>query len=84
MSPMGTFIKDAWLFGLVPVTETCAGLDMHRTQILYDKTQVAWDKYGCQASNLPPELKEVHARIHAVAIERAKALGWEPEIYLSE
>jgi hypothetical protein len=26
----------------------------------------------------------VHARIHAAAIERAKAMGREPEMYLSE
>lgn len=77
MSLMGTIIKDAWLFGLVPETETCAGWDVHRIQILYEKTQKAWDEYGCLASNLPPELKEVHARIHAAAIERAKAMGWD-------
>lgn len=84
MSAMGAIVKDAWLFGILPETETCAGWDVNRIQILYDKTQVEWDKYGCLASNLPPELRELHARIHAAAIERAKALGWEPEMYLSE
>ncbi|HUW27047.1 MAG TPA: hypothetical protein VMV97_00420 [Sulfuriferula sp.] len=84
MSAMGAIVKDAWLFGILPETETCAGWDINRIQILYDKTQVEWDKYGCLASNLLPELRERHARIHAAAIERAKALGWEPEMYLSE
>lgn len=84
MSAMGAIVKDAWLFGILPEAETCAGWDVNRIQILYDKTQVEWDKYGCLASNLPPELRERHARIHAAAIERAKALGWEPEMYLSE
>jgi len=84
MSAMGAIIKDAWLFGILPETETCAGWDVNRIQILYDKTQMEWDKYGCLASNLPPELRDRHARIHAAAIERAKALGWEPEMYLSE
>ncbi|MHB1176203.1 MAG: hypothetical protein ACYCZJ_13870 [Sulfuriferula sp.] len=84
MSAMGAIIKDAWLFGLLPETETCAGWDVNRIQNVYDKTQVEWDKYGCLVSNLPPELRERHERIHAVAIERAKSLGWEPEMYLSE
>ncbi|GCB02005.1 hypothetical protein SFMTTN_2821 [Sulfuriferula multivorans] len=84
MSAMGAIIKDAWLFGILPETETCAGWDVNRIQILYDKTQVEWDKYGCLASNLPAELRERHARIHAAAIERAKTMGWEPEMYLSE
>lgn len=84
MSAMGAIIKDAWLFGLLPETETCAGWDVNRIQILYDKTQVEWDKYGCLASNLPAELCERHARFHAAAIERAKTMGWEPEMYLSE
>lgn len=84
MSAMGAIVKDAWLFGILPETETCVGWDVNRIQILYDKTQVEWDKYGCLASNLPSELRERHARIHAAAIERAKALGWEPEMYLSE
>jgi len=84
MSAMGAIVKNAWLFGILPETETCTGWDVNRIQILYDKTQVDWDKYGCLASNLSPELRERHARIHAAAIERAKALGWVPEMYLSE
>lgn len=51
---------------------------------VYDKIQVAWDKYGCLVSNFRPELRERHSRIHAVEIVRAKALGWEPEMYLNE
>ena len=84
MSPMGTIIKDAWLFDLIPETETCVGWDAHRIQILYEKPQLEWDKYGCLASKLPPELKEKHGRIHAAAIKRAMEMGWEPEMYLSE
>lgn len=84
MTATGAIIKDAWLFGLLPETETCAGWDLNRIQSVYDQTQVEWDKYGCLVSNLPPALRERHGRIHAVAIERAKSLGWEPEMYLSE
>lgn len=62
MSAMGAITKDAWLFGILPETETCAGWDGNRIQILYDKTQVEWDKYGCLVSNLPAELRERLAR----------------------
>lgn len=84
MSSMGAIVKDAWIFGILPETETCAGWDVGRMQIIYDQTQKEWGKYGCLASHLPADLQERHARIHADAIERAKELGWEPEMYSSE
>ncbi len=33
--------------------------------------------------NLPQELREKHANIHAVALEKAKAMGWTPEEWLT-
>jgi hypothetical protein len=80
MTPTGTIVRDAHVFGLIPETETCAGWNHGRLEELYDRVAKAWEPYGSLASHLPPELKERHARIFTAAIERARALGWAPEV----
>jgi len=79
MTPTGNIIRDAWVFGLLSETETCAGWTMAQVEILYDKVTAAWEPYGHLASRLPPDLRERHARIYAAAIERARREGWDPE-----
>ena len=79
MTPTGNIIRDAWVFGLIPETETCAGWTMAQVEILYDKVTAAWAPYGHLASRLPSDLRERHARIYAAAIERARGEGWDPE-----
>jgi hypothetical protein len=78
MTAMGGIIKDAWVFGLIPETETGEGWQLAQIQMLHDRVAAEWDKYGLLVRNLPPELGERHSRIHAEAIERARELGWEP------
>lgn len=78
MTPIGGLIKDAWVFGVLPETETCEGWTMPQFQVLHDRVGAEWDKYGLLVSHLPEELRAKHARIHNAAIERAKALGWVP------
>jgi hypothetical protein len=78
MTAIGGLIKDAWVFGLIPATETGEGWTLAQIQMLHDRVAAEWDRYGLLVSFLPPELKERHARIHEEAIERAQALGWVP------
>ncbi|TVP81878.1 hypothetical protein [Thioalkalivibrio sp.] len=78
MTAMGGIIKDAWVFGLLPETETCEGWQLAQIQMLHDRVAAEWDKYGLLVRNLPTEFAERHSRIHAEAIERARELGWEP------
>lgn len=80
MTPTGNIIRDAWVFGIIPETETCAGWTAQGIQDLYDKVTAAWAPYGHLASRLPPELRERHERIYRAAIERARAHGWNPEL----
>jgi hypothetical protein len=80
MTPTGNIIRDAWVFGIIPETETCAGWNMQRIEALYDHVAAAWQPYGHLASRLPPELRERHACIYAAAVERARAAGWDPEL----
>ena len=80
MNPTGNIIRDAWLFGLIPETETCEGWALQRIDALYDQVTQEWHRYGHLASNLPPELAKKHCEIYDAAIARARELGWDPEL----
>ena len=80
MTHLGLVVKDAWVFGLIPQSETCAGWTPAQMQQLYDRVDAAWQPYGHLPSRLPPELRARHTRIHADALARARALGWDPSL----
>jgi len=80
MTPTGNIIRDAWVFGIIPETETCAGWTLQGIDALYDKVTEAWAPYGHLASRLPPPLRERHRRIYEAAVQRARAAGWTPEL----
>jgi hypothetical protein len=80
MTSIGKIIHDAWVFGLIPETETCEGWNLARVNALLQQVNAEWDKYGCLVSHLPDDLRERHQRIHDVAIARAKAEGWSGEM----
>lgn len=76
MTPIGTIIRDAWVFGILPESESCAGWTHDRLQEVYDEVDRAWEPYGHLVSHLPPDLRERHERIHDAAVRRARSLGW--------
>ena len=80
MTPNGIIVRDAWVFEIIPETETCAGWTVGQFQVLYDQVADAWQPYGRMVSNLPPKLAERHRRIHDTAIKRARELGWNPSL----
>lgn len=80
MNPTGNIIRDAWVFGLIPESETCAGWNQQGIQDLYDAVSRAWEPYGHLVSNLTPELRARHQRIYEAAIAQARASGWDPEL----
>lgn len=79
MTTIGKMIRDAWVFELIPETETCEGWNLAGIDALLQKVNAEWDKYGCLVSNLPPELAERHKQIHDAAIARAREAGWSGE-----
>lgn len=79
MTTIGKIIRDAWVFGLLPETETCKGWNSQGVDALLDKVNAEWDKYGCLVSHLPEDLFERHQRIHGEAVKKAKELGWDGE-----
>ena len=80
MTTIGKLIRDAWVFELIPETETCAGWNLGGIDALLDKVNQEWDKYGCMVSQLPENLRQRHTRIHDAAIAHAKKMGWTGEI----
>jgi len=80
MTAIAKLIRDAWVFGVIPETETCEGWNFAGIDALLDKVNHEWDKYGCLVSHLPPDLRERHERIHGEAMERARAAGWSGEM----
>ena len=80
MTTIGKLIRDAWVFELLPETETCEGWNLARVELLSDKVNTEWDKYGCLVSGLPKELFERHQAIHGAAVIKSKAAGWSGEI----
>ncbi len=84
MTDTGKIIRDAWIFGLLPEDQDCEGWLPQGIQDLWAKTSAEWEKYGFLVSNLPPELQEKFTRIQNDAVERAKKMGWDPEMDVKE
>ena len=82
MSRTGNIIRDAWVFELIPESQTCEGWPIGQIDALYEQVTEAWMPHGHLVSNLPPELRERHSRIYSHAITEAKEKGWDPEASL--
>ena len=80
MTTIGKIIRDAWVFELIPESQTCEGWTIQGIDALMDKVNKEWDKYGCLVRNLPEDLRERHERIHGEWIEKARAAGWSGEV----
>ena len=80
MTHLGQIVRDGWVFGFIPETETCAGWNASRMQVLYEKVYAEWEKYGHLPSRLPDDLRERHGRIHGEFMTRAREQGWNPEL----
>ncbi|PTN10817.1 hypothetical protein [Nitrosomonas aestuarii] len=80
LTHLGRIVRDAWVFGILPETETCKGWDYAKMQNLYERVYAAWEPYAHLPSRLPEELQNKHTRIYDQAITTAKEKGWNPEL----
>ncbi|HQT42858.1 MAG: hypothetical protein ACYC3A_01960 [Halothiobacillus sp.] len=80
MTHIGKVIRDAWVFDLLPETETCEGWLPAQIHVLYEKVYAAWEPYAHLPSRLPPELQAKYMRIQEEAITRGRENGWDPEL----
>ena len=46
MNHTGNIIRDAWVFGIIPETETCEGWNSQGLDDLYSRVSEAWKPYG--------------------------------------
>ncbi len=79
MTTIGKIIRDAWVFELLPETETCEGWNLAGIDALLQKVNAEWDKYGCLVSHLPDEIAKRHNQIHSAALQKAREAGWSGE-----
>ena len=80
MTDSGRIVRHAWIFELIPETETCEGWLSAGLESLWQQVNVEWEKYGFLVANLPPEIRGRFDRIEGEAVERAKAAGWDPSL----
>ena len=81
MTDTGKIIRDAWVFGLIEESETCEGWLPQGIEDLWRKVQAEWEKYGFRVDGLPQDIRERFLRIQTAAFERARAEGWDPELF---
>lgn len=80
ITQLGRIVLDARVFGLIDDTEDCSGWDLARMQMLMQKIEERWDKFGNLPSRLPDELRARHTTIYTAATARARQHGWNPEL----
>ena len=78
LTAVAKIVLDARLFGFIADDETCKDWPAGNIQELYDRVTKAWEPYGNLPSQLPPELREKHAKLYDPAILTAKESGWDP------
>lgn len=79
MTDTAKIIRDAWVFGIIPESETCEGWQAAGIEALWEKVSAEWEKYNYQVGLLPKDLRLRFMRIQDEAIARAKAAGWDGE-----
>lgn len=80
LTHLGRIVIDAWLFGILPETETCQGWSSSQMQNLYEKVHAAWEDSAHLPSRLPPELQQRHSFLYEQRILMAKRSGWSAEL----
>jgi len=80
MTDTGKIIRDAWVFGLIPESETCEGWLPQGIEDLWIKVNKEWEQYGFLVGKLPDPLRERFIRIQSEAVERARQAGWDPDL----
>ena len=77
MTDTGKIIRDAWVFGIIPETETCEGWLATGIEDLWRKVNAEWERHGFLVGNLPPDLRAKFDDIHGAALVKARDAGWD-------
>jgi hypothetical protein len=80
MTDQGRIIRDAWVFGILPENQGCAGWTLGQIQELYEKVYAEWERHGHIPSHLPEDLRVRYVKLYEQAVKRAREHGWDPEM----
>lgn len=80
LTPIGRVVMDAWVFEIIPVSETCEGWDSDQMEELSSKVSAAWQQYENSPRNLPDDLRMRHAMLYEQARMRGEGISWDPNI----
>lgn len=80
MTDQGRIIRDAWVFGILPESQGCAGWTLGQIQELYEKVYAEWEKHGHIPSRLPEDLRVRYVMLYEQAVKLAREQGWDPEM----
>ena len=80
MTDTAKIIRHAWVFGIIPETETCEGWLPQGIEDLWRKVNAEWEKYGFLVNRLPDDVRERFMRIQTEAMKKAKQSGWNPDL----
>ena len=80
LTPFGRTVMDAWVFEIIPISETCAGWNASQMEALSAKVAVAWAQYDNEPRNLPDDYRMRHAMLYEQARMRGEGVEWDPNI----
>lgn len=76
----GRTVMDAWVFEIIPTSETCEGWDFFRMKELSNKVAAVWLQYDNEPRNLPDDYRMRHAMLYEQARMRGEKAIWDPNI----
>jgi len=84
MTDTAKIIRDAWVFEIIPESETCGNWTMQDLQVLWDKVNARWGEYDFKVRELPPDIRARFDRIQDAAVNQARHAGWDPDRDIQE
>jgi hypothetical protein len=73
-------ILDAWVFEIIPASETCKDWDAAQLKTLANQVAAAWTPYGNEPGNLPDDLRTRRAMLYEHAKRHTENIDWDPNI----
>ncbi|HEU4709308.1 MAG TPA: hypothetical protein VFS17_08350 [Methylophilaceae bacterium] len=80
LTPMGRTVMDAWVFEIIPTSETCEGWDLSRMDALARQVADKWAEFDNSPRNLPDDYRMRHAMLYEQARMRGEGVEWDPTI----
>lgn len=80
LTALGRIILDAWVFEIIPATETCRDWNASQLKALAKQVAAAWAPYDNNPGNLPDDLRTRRAMLYEHALRHTENIDWDPNI----